>query len=106
MKTYDLYGIRVDDLETARAVVEDALRIKLNPHESSYHCGDYYRVGDAGAEHIVLQRNHDDLEKEWTEEGFKEFPVLLYVNETDRAADIENALARMPAVSLLRRESL
>lgn len=45
---HDLYGIQVDDLEQARVQVEAALGVSLRPHESSYHGGDYFRLGAGG----------------------------------------------------------
>jgi hypothetical protein len=40
METFDLYGFDHDDLEAARAAVEQALGIQMEPHES-LHQGDY-----------------------------------------------------------------
>ena len=105
MKTYDLYGYSYDsDLDVARQAVESLLNIQMNKHESLYHCGDYYRLGKDGAENFILQLNHDDFEDEWTEEEHKDYPLVLYVNETSRAEDIERKLTEK--FKLLRREEL
>lgn len=106
-KTFDLYGFRTDDLEAARASVESALGVQLQAHESSYHCGDYYCLGKDGEENLILQRNFDDFEEEWTEEQFKSTPILLYVNHTQRPEELEEALtSRIGGIALLRRERI
>lgn len=93
MKTYLLLGIEGDDLGKARSQIERSLGIKMELHESGYRCGEYYRLGDVGHEHFILQRNFDEVEGEWTEPGCKECGLLFYANETDRAALICAALS-------------
>jgi len=93
MKAYLLFGILGDDLHGVRSLVERALEIQMTLHESGYRCGEYYRLGDVGVEHFILQRNYDEVEGEWTEPMFTEYGLLLYVNETDRAAYISAILA-------------
>lgn len=93
MKTYLLFGIEGDDLHGALGVVESALGIKMELHESGYRCGEYYRLGDVGDEHFILQKNFDDVEDEWTEPACRECGLLFYANETDRAGFICSALA-------------
>lgn len=106
MKTYDLYGIDVPDLDAARRLVEGILGIRLVAHESGYHNGAYYRLGDVGSEHFILQRNHDTFEDEWTEPDFKEKTFLLYVNETARSEKIATALLVDRTVDLIRHQAL
>lgn len=106
MKYFDLYGYSGGTgLEAARWAAEKSRGHAFNAHEGSYHCGDFYRNGVSGSEHFVLQRNYDDLEKEWSEGRFKEHPVLLYVNESQRAQEFQSALTTA-GFSLLRREAL
>jgi hypothetical protein len=93
MKSYLLFGIQGDDLYAARSRIEDALGIKMTLHESSYRGGEYFRMGDIGAEHFILQKNFDESEGEWTEPRCKDCGVLLYANETDRSAALSSALA-------------
>lgn len=107
MKTYDLYGFKDADLEAVQAVVERALTIKFNLHESSYLGGEYYRFGNIGEEEFILQRNFNSFEQEWTEAEFKEISVLLYVNATKYSEEIERKLtSHIRGISLLKRESL
>lgn len=93
MKTYLLFGIDGTDLRAARSSVERALGIQLVLHESEYRCGDYYRCGDVGSEHFILQRNFDQAEGEWTKPRCKEFGLLLYANKTDRGEAVCAALS-------------
>lgn len=61
MKTYLLFGIEGDDLHGARSRLERALGVTMDLHEGGYRCGEYYRLGDVGSEHFILQRNFDEL---------------------------------------------
>jgi hypothetical protein len=106
VKTYDLYGVAVDGLESAKDLVNRALGIQLVAHESGYHCGEYYRLGGDGDEHFILQRNFDEFEGEWTEVEHQRFGILLYVNETNRSATLEGRLSSGDEFSLLRHQEL
>jgi hypothetical protein len=106
VKTYTLYGCTDQDIESARQIIQDTFGILLKAHESSYHCGAYYRFGDIGKEHFILQYNYDNLEQEWTENAFQIYPLLLYVNETARAEDLESKLTSNQKFKLLKREQL
>ena len=106
MKTYDLYGFRHWDLEAARVAVEHALNIRLIPHYSSY-IGDYYRLDTIGEESFELRKNIDPLDNEPAEQEFPEIGVLLYVEGTDRAEEIEHILTtKIPELRLLRRRKI
>jgi hypothetical protein len=105
MKTYDLYGLRADDIETVREAVEAALEVKLIPHESSY-IGDYY-LGKSGDEEFQLRKNSDPIDGEPVEDDFPKAGILLYVNKTQRAREIEKVLlARISGMELLARKEL
>lgn len=48
MKCHKAYFvIKSQDLEIAKEIVEKSLNFKLNPHESSFWGGDYYRFDSA-----------------------------------------------------------
>ncbi len=107
MNTYDLYGYIIDSsIETARDLVEHCLNIKLQGHESLFYGGEYYRHSDIGKEHFILQKNYDSSEHEWMEEDYKEYPILLYVNEINRELVLEKVLTDTKRFKLLRRELL
>lgn len=107
MKIFDLYGISVDSLQEAKESVESALREPLNAHESSHHCGAYYRLDLPDGGSIILQQNFDDFENEWTEEAFKEMPFLLYVSKHQSPDHIREAMNReVTNSSFLKRDEL
>jgi hypothetical protein len=105
-RLYDVIGIVAGDLEAARSLVERRLGIRLAAHSSSYHGGDYYRLGMPGSENFILQRNYDPIEGEWTEAGFKDMPFLLYVNETYRPGEIVAKLTASTQAKHIRHETL
>lgn|SRR5678815_366455 len=105
-KTYDLYGVFADDIEDARSLVEQVLGITLQPHESGYRGGLYFRLHDVGKEHFILQRNFDAHEEEWLEPEHTEMPFILYVNETSRSRELQDALGAQHHFRLLRHQIL
>jgi hypothetical protein len=107
MKKWDLYGFKKIDLEDARISIEKALGLSMESHESLYRCGNYYRFGNDGEENFILQKNFDPFDNKWLEEEGEGLEVILYVNETSRAEEIERLLTeRIPEITLLRREVL
>ena len=106
MRTYDLYGIQGEDLATAKAKVGQALDLEFVAHESGYHCGLYFRHGDAGEEHFIIQSNFDSFEDEWTEPERRDKPFLLYVNETLRSDELRRRLEAAGDIELLRHQEI
>lgn len=105
MKTYDIYGLKGDNLEEHLPVIERAIGAKFAAHESSYMGGDYYRLGKVGEESFKLVRNYDSFEQEWFEEDFKDADALLYVNATDRPDEWEQRLSNeVEGITLLKRQ--
>lgn len=93
MSRYDLYGIRAENIDTARAMVEAALGVQMVPHEGSYRGGEYYRLGNVNEENYILQMNYNNNEAEWAESTYAEYSILLYVSKTDRGREIAVALS-------------
>jgi hypothetical protein len=105
IKTYDLYAVPANNLEDARSAVEAILGVALAPHESSY-IGDYY-LGKLNDEDYQLRKNLDPIDGESVEGSLPSTGILLYVNGTQRASEIEKALkAQMPGVELLSRKEV
>jgi hypothetical protein len=104
LPTFDLYGLRNATLEDARLEVERAIGTAFAEHESSYHGGVYYRLGQPGAEQLILKRNFDKREDGWAESQFKEYPFLLYVSGSTRTEALEAQLSTVSVV--LRRQEL
>ncbi len=106
-KVFDLYGLQVSDLSEAKTLVENTLALNLLGHESSY-CGEYYRshAVDVDDENFILQKNYDEFEDEWTEESFVDFPILLFVNDTERSSEIASLFENEKGVVLLRHQEI
>ena len=73
--TYDLFGLDVPSLEEGRELVESALGLELDPHESGYAGGDYYRFGRSGEENIVM-----GLWLFWPENPAKRASLISHLN--------------------------
>ena len=93
-KTYIIYGISEQPGDEFRSRLSSALGITLVTHESTYrgYRGVYYRSGSTGIEHVILQPNYIPQQDEWIDEEHKEYPALLYVNETLRPDDFDKLL--------------
>jgi hypothetical protein len=79
MGTEDLFGLRSNHRESARAIVEKAFEVTLEPRHSSYHGGDYYNKRLSNKDEFILQVNSDGDEGGYAEEDYKDFGILLYV---------------------------
>lgn len=104
MKTYDLYGTKCLNLGLARAQVEKLAGISLEERESTYHGGIYYLHGDNSSAHFVLKKNIDPFDGEPVEQAFSDYPILFYVNATNRSLELMDALIVEGGFSLLRHE--
>jgi hypothetical protein len=84
-------------------MVESALGVSLEEHDSTYYPGGiYYMSGHLGSEHFELQLNWDEAEQEYAEPKHERFPVLLRIEETERAETLRAALeASIPGITLL-----
>lgn len=106
MTAFDLYGFRESDIDVVRSLVESALGVQLFASESSY-VGEHFRYGDIGSESFDLCVNYIPSEDEAREERYSEYPVLLYVNGSNRAEIISSLLSsRVPSSVLLRHEEI
>lgn len=105
MATYDLYGVEGDDLRQAKELVERLLKLNFEERESGYKAGTYYCFGSFGEENFELKLNLDSLDNEPAEQGYPEFKMLLYVNNTSRSMELQQTLSNVDnRVILLRRE--
>lgn len=99
-----LFGIRAGTLEEAKRLVEGKLPVTLDPRSSTW-LGDYYGTGWERRESMELQWNFVAQEGDWTEPEHRSWPILLYVEETDRAAELKELLCSIDQVQLLRTET-
>lgn len=107
MFSFDLYGFTQNDINTIRILVEKAVGILFEAHNSSYLGGNYYRCGVVDSEHFILQQNLDLVDNEPIEPEYSEFPVLLYVNRTKRPEELTRLITKLcDGVVLLRHEYL
>ena len=105
MRQHDLYGLDHNDLEQARRDLEAVLGLSFEVRESSYH-GDYYGTWAPGKESFMLKRNIDLLDGEALEAEHPEMPLLLYVEYTDRADELQALFsAELPNLKHLWRVS-
>ena len=91
MASYDLYGLPTSDLNSARATIEGVLNLHLTSHQSDWRGGEYFCVGELNEENFLLQLNVCD-DDEPAEQAFPEYPLLLYVNRTNRSGVIRSLL--------------
>jgi hypothetical protein len=107
MAVYDLYGTQLEHISTVKAVLESILGIQFELHNSSYHGGDYYLFGMKKAEHFVLKKNLDPVDKKPAEQSFPLYSILLYVNDTQRAKNLLEKLTQGGSIfTLLRHEDI
>jgi hypothetical protein len=103
MKTYLIFGIRAKDIDSIVRVVQKAIGVRFNAHESSF-LGEYYRADIASGGDITLQFNYNNVECEWAEPAHKDYDILLYANDARDPASLEAALRQH--ATLLSREDL
>jgi len=101
---YDLYGVRGLSLLLAKGRAEKMLGVSLEERDSSYQGGIYYIWGRNDSEHFVLKVNVDPFDEEPVEQSFLDFPVLLYINATERSSEIEEIIRKDGCFKLLRHE--
>jgi hypothetical protein len=104
MPTYDTYGFADKDIQTISEVISNTLGITWKLHDSLYK-GEYYLAGKIEQENLELGFNYVAGIDDWKESESKEYPVLLYVNKSQRWQEIEKFLlgAFNEKISLLRR---
>lgn len=103
-KSCCIYGFRTNQLLELAQLLEQALEMKFEERDSLYK-GVYYRF-ETDDEEFSLQSNRDPVSKpdedQWIEERYKDFPVLLYVDCTQRSDEIHNRLLlRVPDATQL-----
>jgi hypothetical protein len=106
VRAHDLYAIKANSLRDAESLVDCALSICTELHDSLHHGGDYFRFGGfSGEEHFILQWNKDAIDDEPVEDSFRESSILLYIESTHRSEELRTKLSRYgDRVALLRHE--
>ena len=88
MKSIDVYGFQSDNINELAQRLSGILNIEFSLHDSLYRGGAYYRSAIPGKEEFVLQRNKDLVDNELAEPEFPQFPILLYIDPTERSEEI------------------
>jgi hypothetical protein len=105
MKYYDLYGTRSMSTDELQEAVASALGISFEARYSSF-IGPYFNA-DLEEENFAIWPNFLDGgdEDEIQEPEFADRPVLLYVNDSERGAELEHVLTEIPGLEHLRRDT-
>ncbi|MDH4872537.1 hypothetical protein [Pseudomonas sp. BN515] len=104
MSSYILFGARDGSICQVRGVVEGVFGFVFEERESLYQGGVYYVYGERSSENFVLKENVDPYDDESPEDEFPNHKVLLYINCTERAAEVIRMLAGATGIELLRNE--
>ena len=93
MARYDTYGFRATTLEGAAALVESALGFRLEERDSSYYAGTYYsyRTGSYGRR-LKLYNNYDEVSRGWVREEYRDYSVILQVDDLEDMDGIQKRL--------------
>ena len=103
---FDLYGLLNTDIDDAAGLLEKILSITFIARDSSF-LGEYYSTSTIeDGEKFTLEENFNKIEEDWTEPEFEQYPLILYVSNTRRTQEIEEALKKAIGenVMLLRRK--
>lgn len=98
----DAEELNIDD---AKVKVEEVLGLKLVPHESDYHGGNYFRYDSDGSS-LILQDNFVEDDGEATEAEFPLSKVLIYLSGgTDAVDDLLAKLTEKDRIAVVLRSS-
>ncbi len=105
MRNFALYALPSDDQEAMKAKIEPLLGIEFEGRHSDER-GDYYST--RGFENKVrMYTNLEESGEMWNEEKFREFPLLLSIEDSphlDGYHDLLTGEKGVGAVLIIRRE--
>ncbi|QBG94600.1 hypothetical protein EYC55_02615 [Xanthomonas oryzae] len=104
MSSYILFGIMSNSISVTKDRLEKTFSVYFEERDSSYQGGLYYVFNAAGSEQFLLKKNKDPFDGEPVEQGFPEYPLLLYINETNRSSDLIALASNKEDLKLLREE--
>jgi len=107
MRVYDTFGFSSTNLEYVKDALENCLGIRFVARESSFR-GDYYSHGEPfEKEQLLLQMNVDLEDGEPLHAKFSDYPVLLFVSDTDRSEQLATLLqGTIKGCKLLKHEEI
>lgn len=99
-KNYLLYGFLTNEIDEIASYLSNIIGIEFVPHESYYRHGNYYRWEDFKLDSsCILQQNQDNKSINhidyFTEPNFKEYKLLLYVEEASNSSLIETKMRNL-----------
>jgi hypothetical protein len=104
---YDLYGFASNDLHAAKSLLEEVLSVEFDIRDSEYQGGEYFQWGRTSGEHFVLKRNVDPVDGSAAETSFSTYGILLYLNDTPRAKELQEKIQQEArGFVILRHEDL
>jgi hypothetical protein len=103
MHTFDHYGIKINDAAAMAQKLTPVLGVKFSPHESSFW-GEYFLgdIGDVGNIRIISNFYDGD----WREEDYREYPLLLEVNEAICPNEIMMVILKIKGIDFLYRSEV
>ena len=108
----EVFGIKSDDLDAVTEDVAVALGTEPNLRYGEGRGGDYSAFDPAEGGDVVLQHNMVGLDEwdeseDWAEEDYKEFALIILVQQHEGYFDYEpklTSMKRFPATLLYRRQ--
>lgn len=91
MEDYLTLGFKSTSINKVKENTEETLSINWSKHSSDYLGGDYYKGSCGGGESFRLLHNHI-CEDEYIEDEFRDFPLLLEINNTSNSIEIASKL--------------
>jgi hypothetical protein len=102
VKKYDKYGFKGSTLREIAALLEETLGIYLSERESSYYAGTYFLYKLSTGRELRVYRNYDEVQKQWVRSQFRDYDIVVEVNDLDDTDEIRRRLERaVPQAVLL-----
>ena len=103
--TTEVFGIKSEDLDAVTEEMASALSTEANLRYGEGRGGDYSAFDPETGGSFTLQDNFNGIEQEWTQKDYKEFGLIVLVEQKDGYFDYAPQLSgmkRFPATLLYR----
>ena len=99
---YDTYGFTTAMLEEIASYLQQILNLLLEERDSSYYAGTYYLYKQAYGKELRVYNNHDPIQDLYVREQYRDYPVILQINNLDNMDEIQQKLmAGLKGIALL-----
>lgn len=95
-KKFIALGLRLGDLETARARVERLLDIEMKGVNSHAYGGDLYYFESQGIRDLQLFQNWNAVDADWNRADYEDFDLLIEIDRLGESEAIEKKLIDDP----------